>query len=200
MYVYSIQWGNTLCENHAECKEKIKHLPKNIFTLHGLWPSYNDGSKVDECNKGQEISVVIKDQELYKTMSTYWISYTGTNAHFWNHEYNKHGYCYTQRYNKNIDDFFGSAIGIYKNLSLESLASKAFGDVKEAEKSFTYAELIDIFSKSLGDSYIDIECVHVNDKSYMSEVRFYFDLDFKPREHHAQTQCKHAAIYVPFEH
>jgi ribonuclease I len=199
MYVYSIQWGNTLCQNNEECKEKIKHLPKNIFTLHGLWPSFDDGSKVDECNKGSEIDVVIKDQQLYNDMKTYWISYTSTNKHFWNHEFNKHGYCYTQRYNKSMDDFFDSAMMIYKKLSLDKLALNALGDVKDAEKTYNYDELLGAFKKALGDEFIDVECKKIDGKNYITEVRFYLDLKFKPRVHHAPTQCKNGPIYVAFE-
>jgi ribonuclease I len=200
MYVFSIQWGNTLCVYNKECQEKIKQIPKNIFTLHGLWPSFNDGKKVDECNKGTEIDVKIQEQTLYKDMITYWLSYTSSNQNFWNHEFNKHGYCYTERYNKKMEDFFSTSIGLFKNHSFAELAGKAFGDVKEAEKTYTYDQLIDAFKKVYSDLYFDIECKRTGGKNYISEVRFYFNLEWNPREHHAQTDCGKGPIYVTFEH
>jgi ribonuclease I len=199
MYVFSIQWGNTLCENNKDCKEKIKHIPKNIFTLHGLWPSLEDGSKVDECNKGKEIVVKIEEQSLYNDMLVYWISYTSNNGHFWNHEYNKHGFCYTQRYSKNMEDFFNTAMGLYKKYSFDQLAFKALGDIKVAEKSYDYDELVEEFKKITGDLFFDIECKFINGKRYITEVRYYFNLEWKAMVHHAHTECKNGPIYIAFE-
>jgi ribonuclease T2 len=199
MYVFTIQWGNTLCENNPDCQQKIKSIPKNIFTLHGLWPSFNDGRKVDECNKGQEINVNINDEGLRNDMNIYWLSYTSSNQHFWNHEYNKHGFCYTEKYQKTMESFFGTAMGLYKKLSLQQLSRSAFGDVKEKERSYSYEQLESAFRKVLGGYYFDIECKKIGDKSYITEIRFFFNLNFETTKHSAHTDCKNGPIYVEFE-
>jgi ribonuclease T2 len=123
MYVFSIQWGPTLCEDNQECKDKIKSIPKNIFTLHGLWPSYRNGKMIEECNKGELINVKITEEDLLKEMLTFWISYTSDNQNFWNHEYNKHGYCYSERYKQyNPDNFFNKSMSLYNQYSLTTYA------------------------------------------------------------------------------
>ncbi|KAI9085213.1 hypothetical protein K1719_032846 [Acacia pycnantha] len=69
------------------------------FTIHGLWPDYNDGTYPSCCSRSdfdpKEIST------LTKALEQYWPSLScgspstchGTRGSFWAHEVVKHGTC-----------------------------------------------------------------------------------------------------------
>lgn len=204
MYVFTIQWGATLCEDNLECKSKLKKIPKNIFTLHGLWPTYSDGRKIDECNKGDLIKVNITEDYLRKEMLTYWISYTSDNQHFWNHEYNKHGYCFSEKYNiDKPDKFFNTSINLYKNHSFDKLMHKVLDSdltvSDDKELNFSYNELVGLFQKVLLDLKFDLNCTKYNGGTYLSEIRFYFDLEMKPINYKKESNCENETIIILLE-
>jgi ribonuclease I len=204
MYVFSLTWGATLCEENTECKDKLKKIPKNIFTLHGLWPNYRDGRKIEECNKGTPINVNITEESLHNDMTTFWLSLTSNNQYFWNHEYNKHGYCYSYRYKEEPDNFFKKSMNLYKQHSFDKLMLRAIGYSNEKmfgydEKMFGYDELMRMFKKVYPDLIFDIDCKKIKDKTYLSEVRFYFDLNMKPIEYMRSSDCKNETIYIILE-
>ena len=202
MYVLSIQWGHTLCATSNECKEKIKQIPKNIFTLHGLWPSYSDGRRVDDCNKGNKIDVKISEKNLIDEMPTYWISYTSSNEVFWNHEYNKHGYCYAEKYG--ISDpqlFFDFSMSIFNKHKFDQLMINALGDLDSHhnEEVFNYDQLETLFKKVYSDMYFDLDCKRIDGKNYLAEVRFFMNLDMRPMNHSIVSNCqKSEPIYIGY--
>ena len=54
-YLMTVLWPATLCrEQGKECYNKIKKLKErdelNIFTIHGLWPSYHESQNLQWCN------------------------------------------------------------------------------------------------------------------------------------------------------
>jgi len=123
-YTYSIQWGNTLCIPNKTCREKTKNWKKNIFNIHGLWPNGENGKQLPDCNTGNHINFEIDDDTLQKNMEIHWPSLTGPNAKFWEHEYNKHGYCYTHKYGGAQTEFFGKAMELFLNWGLENIISE----------------------------------------------------------------------------
>ena len=95
-------------------------LPKNHWTLHGLWPDFCNGSFTQYCDldrkydpnpspaefdgkkvpayNGTSIDNFIKDWERYDLlnyMKTYWVSQGQANEGFWAHEFSKHATCYS---------------------------------------------------------------------------------------------------------
>ena len=52
IYVYSIFFQSTTCKEIGyHCYNAIEELPKNIWTIHGLWPNYKNGTITQEwCN------------------------------------------------------------------------------------------------------------------------------------------------------
>ncbi|KAH8099302.1 ribonuclease T2 [Cristinia sonorae] len=94
-------------------------LPKNSWTIHGLWPDNCDGSFESYCDlkrqydpspspatlpgnitvpkyKGPGVDTFIKEfkrVDLLDYMEKYWINQGDTNAVFWAHEFSKHATC-----------------------------------------------------------------------------------------------------------
>jgi hypothetical protein len=63
------------------------------FTIHGLWPNYANGGYPQDCVPSNTFSAASLPQPLLNQMSCEWVSYTGSNAAFWEYEWGKHGTC-----------------------------------------------------------------------------------------------------------
>jgi ribonuclease T2 len=176
---------------------------KNSFTIHGLWPSFTSGYRMADCNTGPEISVSPQGQTL-ETMNNMWYSVRGSNVKFWNHEYNKHGYCFSQRYHeKDEQPYFTKVVGVFMEHALDQLITHALGDVmikQDKEVQFTFTELHQLMQNARKDLYFDITCAKKQHKQYINEVRVYFDLEFKPLKYSEKSNCnKSEPIFVTFQ-
>lgn len=201
MYVFSIQWGATLCHTNTEhCNLRLRSIPKNIFTLHGLWPNYSDGKKMDKCNPGSEIKIEKGASQIFEEMETFWISFSRDDSSFWSHEYNTHGYCYTQKYN--IEDplhYFRYALGIYKEYDFGKLFLRAFGNLSGSH-SFEYDDLYHHINRETGDLKYELVCRYYEHKQYLQEVRFFFDLNMKAMDIGRNGDCNpKKPIFVDFQ-
>ena len=106
LYIYSQFFQQTTCKKEGyQCYLAIENFPKNIWTIHGLWPSYKNGTIENWCNGKNDIDIDIKNQSLYDYMVVFWPGLYSTNESFWGHEYNRHGYCYNQRNNIDVNDY-----------------------------------------------------------------------------------------------
>ena len=94
-YVMAVQWSNGYCKAN-NCGNKANHIYKNTMTIHGLWPSLKNGQYLSECTSGIEIEE--EKSELFENLKQYWPSFSKSNKYFWEHEYNKHGYCMVEEY------------------------------------------------------------------------------------------------------
>lgn len=84
----------------------------NIFTIHGLWPEYSDGSWPQFCNKTDKLNFN-NIQHLIPQIKKYWITcpeYNNNESWFLEHEWSKHGTCtpFTQ------EQYFGTALALYQ--------------------------------------------------------------------------------------
>ncbi|TYI74771.1 hypothetical protein E1A91_D07G227300v1 [Gossypium mustelinum] len=102
-FALSLQWPGTICHKTRHCCSsnaccRGSNSPTE-FTIHGLWPDYNDGTWPSCCYRSQfdvkEIST------LLDALEKYWPSlYCGKSSTcfsgkglFWAHEWEKHGTC-----------------------------------------------------------------------------------------------------------
>ena len=142
MYVMSIQMATTLCLQSKECDKIIKDVPKNILTLHGLWPSIV-GEKLRDCNKGAQIDIIFDDKAFSSKMQKYWPSLYGPSKSFWDHEYNKHGFCWVMKYKRtDPDDFFRMTMKLYHDKGLDQIFQKGGFDLNPGIQRYFYYFLI----------------------------------------------------------
>ena len=202
LYVYSIFFQSTTCKkNGYQCYKAIEHLPKNIWTIHGLWPNYKNGTIPKWCNGKNDIDIEIKNQSLYDYMVHYWPGLMSTNESFWGHEYNRHGYCYNQRNNISVYDyetFFLKVIEIYQKYDLQNIFINILnirGDSTKGDKLFKREEVEKYFeSKGIenGTYLLLCEKINVDGKfvSYAYEIRIRFELNFSLYKNETQIDEK----------
>ncbi|KAI0639556.1 ribonuclease T2 [Trametes polyzona] len=106
-------------DTHTGLEHKGQLLPKNSWTIHGLWPDNCDGSFDQYCDlsrqydpdpspkvlpngtpvppyKGPGVDVFIAEfgrLDLLSFMNKYWVSQGSPNSDFWGHEFAKHATC-----------------------------------------------------------------------------------------------------------
>jgi ribonuclease I len=200
-YVFAIQWGPTLChKGNDRCRSKMESIPKNIFTIHGLWPNLSTGERLDKCNQGEDIIIEQDESEIYEQMETFWISFTHDNDSFWTHEYNTHGFCYAEKYNiEDPKEFFKYALGIYKQHDMSTIFKRALGDLSGSH-SFDFHELDHKVAGVTGDLKYEFVCRHYNSHQYLQEIRFNIDLELHPVEFEGKGECnKNSPIVVDFQ-
>lgn len=151
-----------------------------------------------DCNSGKIIEIVSDKSDLFEYMNLYWPSLNSPNEKFWTHEYNKHGYCYAQRYNKmKPADFFTFVVNYFKVRKLESIfinagifkqtvSSRVSSNVYNAKKTekvinFDHKDLIALVQKVLPGTFMDFTCSKkIDGVQYLEEIRFYLDLNLRP--------------------
>ena len=81
------------------------------YMIHGLWPQINSTSYPEYCT---DVSYSDPTGPLLTDMNTYWHECDDT---LWEHEWEKHGSCVQEQNNITEDDFFNTALSLFKNNS-----------------------------------------------------------------------------------
>jgi hypothetical protein len=154
-----------------------------------------------DCNTGPKINVNIQGESL-DLMNKYWVSYKGDNQAFWNHEYNKHGYCVTQRYNLGSETpYFELTLMMFHRHGLSTLMADAVGDIREEQEMvFSFDKLKKTLQRARPNLTFQLMCRFKKGKMYLQEVLIFFDIDFNAYEPKYKTNCvMDKDIYVRFE-
>ena len=172
-YAFAVQWPNGYCAANS-CAGRDSVVEKNTMTIHGLWPSLKSGKYLDDCTSG--VSVVDTGSALFLKMRKYWPSFTGTNTVFWNHEYNKHGYCMVEEYDwDGYDDYFDFVIDLYES-KYKYLLKNAFG-YSNKNVTVTYSEMQTKIRKIIPNATFKMNCK----SKFIYEIYFYLEKDdFSP--------------------
>jgi len=176
-YVFSFQWGKTFCISKGDtknCEDKLKHAKENHFTLHGLWPGLKSGARIPDCSGHAKIEP--DGSALFETMSHEWASFTDANEKFWDHEYNKHGYCYSikTKSENNYKKFFQQTLDIFHS---KPYADLYLGIEKQSKHNYNFDKLHEEFEKVIGKGF-QLQCVNHAGIQLLSEIHIYMDLDF----------------------
>ena len=172
-YVMAVQWPNCYCKIN-NCGDKANHVIKNTMTIHGFWPSLKSGQTLSTCTSGVEI----KDNgdKLFQEMRQYWPSFVNSNEDFWEHEYNKHGYCMVEDYGwDGYEDYFEFVLQLF-NKQYRDLIKNAFPGTYNNAISVTYEEMKKRINNIIKDSVFIMKCK----SKFIYEFRFYLQRNFTP--------------------
>ncbi|KAK7362329.1 hypothetical protein VNO77_04439 [Canavalia gladiata] len=98
------QWPGSYCDTKRSCCFPLKGKPESNFSIHGLWPNFNDGSYPSNCNIAQNPFKPSKITDRIQRAQRSWPSLncagpkktankSSDNTMFWKHEWDKHGTC-----------------------------------------------------------------------------------------------------------
>ncbi|GAB2298180.1 Ribonuclease 2 [Dionaea muscipula] len=184
-FVLALQWPGTVCRGTRHCCSsnaccRGSNAP-NEFTIHGLWPDYNDGTWPACCSNSRfdikEIST------LRDALDHYWPSLScgspktchGHKGTFWAHEWEKHGTCsYPVMHDEY--DYFKKTLNIYFNYNVSKVLNEA-GYVPSNSEKYPLGGLVSAIENAFHTTPL-LVCSN----GAVEELRLCFYKDFKPRD------------------
>ena len=174
-YVMAVQWANGYCLAN-NCGSKADHVYKNTMTIHGLWPSLKSGKQLNDCTSG--VTITDDGSTLFTNMKQYWPSFSATNTNewFWEHEYNKHGYCMVEEYGwDGYEEYFEFVIELFLK-TYKNLIINAFPNTSSTTMTVTYDTMISKIQKVIPNATFKMNCK----SKYIYELYFYLEKNFTP--------------------
>ncbi|KAK7292769.1 hypothetical protein RJT34_15622 [Clitoria ternatea] len=191
-FALALQWPPTYCRRATRCCSsnaccRGSNSP-TVFTIHGLWPDYNDGTWPSCCTKSEfdpkEIST------LTNALEQYWPSLScssprschGRRGSFWAHEnlvhvhrVKKHGTC-SYPVVRNEYEYFLTTLNVYFKYNVTGVLIDA-GYVPSNTEKYPIGGIISAIENAFHASPL-IVCSN----GAIEELRLCFYKDFKPRE------------------
>ena len=131
-----------------------------------------NGKLLKDCISGIKVRII--DSSLLNDMNKYWPSLLTSNDIFWEHEYNKHGFCMVKENGWNgYERFFSSVIGLYKN-GYKHLLQNAFPEKRTI--TLTYEEIKRRIQKVIPNATFKINYKN----KVLNEIYFFLDKNLHP--------------------
>ncbi|XP_021865923.1 ribonuclease 2 [Spinacia oleracea] len=196
----ALQWPGTYCRTTHKCCQKNgccrnSGAPQH-FTIHGLWPDYNDGTWPSCCTKSnfdeKEISTLRKD------LDEYWPSLScgspsschGHKGSFWGHEWEKHGTC-SSPVVKDEYNYFRTGLTVYFKYNITEALSDA-GYVPSNSEKYPLGGII-----SAIENAFHISPTVVCSGDAVKELNLCFYKDFKPRDCATRSRMDNSKTSCP---
>lgn len=123
-------------------------------------------------------------------MENYWISFFDEDDKFWHYEYNKHGYCYTNKLIiEGYEEYFRLTIKLFTDLKLDALIDDLISSSKEDKISITADNLINFINQKNPNLKFLLHCCNISGVTYLREIRFYISLDFELLTPYRKSNC-----------
>ncbi|XP_062081460.1 ribonuclease 2-like [Humulus lupulus] len=184
-FALALQWPATYCRRSRHCCTsnaccRGSNAPAE-FTIHGLWPDYNDGSWPSCCTNKRfnekEISTLLGDLEKYWPSLSCGSPSTchGGKGSFWGHEWEKHGTCSApvtgDEYN-----YFSTVLNIYFKYNVSRVLSEE-GYVPSDSEKYPIGGIISAIQNAFHTTPL-IVCKN----GAIEELRLCFYKNFEPRD------------------
>ncbi|XP_057789620.1 ribonuclease 2-like [Salvia miltiorrhiza] len=177
--------GGECCHSNACCR---RSSALTEFTIHGLWPDYNDGTW-PACCPGKRFDIK-KISTLLSTMNKYWPSYScesSSNCHggtglFWEHEWEKHGPC-SFPIIRDEYDYFMTVLNLYFKYNVTEILGEA-GYVASNSEKYPLGGMV-----SAIENAFHATPALVCSGDAVEELRLCFCKDFKFRDCAVETSC-----------
>ncbi|XP_063678056.1 ribonuclease Oy-like [Bolinopsis microptera] len=154
------QWTPNMC---YKAKKSCRNMPSYVseWTVHGLWPSYNEYDWPEDCQN----HCVLRSSEishLEREMNREWpTSYSSQNYGFWRHEYCKHGTCCTDKF-RTAADYFKGALNLHQKYDMDR-ALRNGGIVPSTAKAYRVSDFDRALKTAFGVSKVGYWCRFAKD-------------------------------------
>lgn len=180
--IFTQQWPATVCytwKEKSETHQCILPSPREIWTIHGIWPTKFHTKGPRNCNDSMEFNID-KIEPILKQLEQFWLNIEkGTEYdQLWRHEWEKHGTCAAQLPQLNTEaSYFGQGLIWLQQYSMSSLLSQA--NILPGG-SYDIKDIYKVLRTLLGFNPA-ISCVkdHVSGNTYLFEIRICFDKELK---------------------
>ncbi|XP_031111724.1 ribonuclease 2-like [Ipomoea triloba] len=180
----SLLWPGTECRNTRRCCSSNACCRSNSpteFTIHGLWPDYNDGTWPACCKGSQYDESQIS--ALASAMKKYWPTYqcgSSSTCHhskgsFWAHEWEKHGTC-SYPVVQNEYDYFLTTLNVFFKYNVTEVLYKA-GYVPSNSEKYPLGGIISAIQNAF-HATPELTC----SRGAVEELRLCFYKNFEPRD------------------
>jgi len=182
-------------------------LPENVtsFTLHGLWPTRNDGSYPSFCNQSAPFDPS-QISTLVDTLREVWYDYEqGDGFSFWSHEWDKHGTCASSYPLMDSQfNFFSQAIQVHQGLDLMGILANS-QITPDPSNTYTQAQFIKAITAGIGFAPSEVDCEEVSGLGTSIEIIILCltpDLKFQacPTSRKKDNSCNGAIYFPPIQH
>lgn len=184
-FLLALQWPGTYCKSTAKCCSSNgccdSSVPLSEFTIHGLWPNYDDGSWPSCCYQWDfDLKKILP---LIEELKKYWPSLScsssslcqGGKGLFWAHEYEKHGTC-SFPVIKNEYSYFATTLDLYIKYNITKILDGA-GFVASNAESYRLKDVIGAIENGFGATPL-VVC----SKGAVEELRICFYKNLEPRD------------------
>ncbi|KAL2546752.1 Ribonuclease 1 [Forsythia ovata] len=158
------QWPGSYCDS-KQCCYPNTGKPASDFSIHGLWPNYNDGSYPSNCDPQTQFDAS-KIADLTSRIQKEWPSLacpSSDSLNFWAHEWVKHGTCSESILDQH--SYFETALNLKEQLNLLQVLGNSgiepngevyeLSSIKDAIKEGTgYTPWIECNSDESGNSQL----------------------------------------------
>ncbi|XP_030543189.1 ribonuclease 3-like [Rhodamnia argentea] len=142
------QWPGSYCDTNRKCCYPKTGKPAADFSIHGLWPNFNDGSYPSNCNpenafEKSEIS------DLIGSLEKNWPSLScpsSDDTKFWTHEWEKHGTCSESELDQH--EYFEAALKLKQKVNL--LQSLENAGIKPNNEFYSIESVKEAIKDSIG--------------------------------------------------
>ncbi|XP_010527911.1 PREDICTED: ribonuclease 3-like [Tarenaya hassleriana] len=117
-FYFVLQWPGAYCDSRQSCCYPKTGKPSSDFSIHGLWPNYNDGSYPSNCDPDSQFHKS-EVEDLLNKMAEKWPSLacpSSDGVRFWEHEWVKHGTCSESELDQH--DYFDAALKLKDKANL----------------------------------------------------------------------------------
>ncbi|KAL3653223.1 Ribonuclease 2 [Castilleja foliolosa] len=192
-FMLSLQWPGTACRATRHCCSSnaccLRPDALTEFTIHGLWPDYNDGTWPACCSG--KIFDVKEISTLLSGLNKYWPSLScdaPSNCHggkglFWEHEWEKHGTCSSPAVRDEYD-YFLTTLNLYFKYNVTEVLREA-GYVASNSEKYPLKGIVSAIQNAY-HATPEFQC----SGDAVEELRLCFHKDFKLRNCSVESNTK----------
>ena len=151
-YIFCQTWLPVYCSQHP-CGGH-----NGAFSIHGLWPTWKNGSWPEYCPPLDNLTVE-EIAHILPDMQTHWSDKTnGSDTMFWNHEWQRHGTC------SGLTPLVYFSTGIWL-ASQQDMTKRLLETPIQSDGSYKKQDLVDRLRIATP------HCITLGSKSYLAEIR-----------------------------